>query len=386
MNRDGQFPSFVRKTLEMVSGNGLKRTLRPVFRISPRECMIGNIRYLDFSSNDYLGFSVREELKAGAIYWTEKYGIGSGASRLISGTSDACMALEAKIADWKGFEASLIMGSGYMGNLGIVEALSRRDSAIFGDKLNHASINKGCLLSNSKFIRYKHNDTKQLRQLADRENSFEALLVSDTVFSMDGDIAPLDELAGIALEKSMLLYLDDAHGSGVFGENGKGLATPEICDVALTTFSKALGSYGAVVSCSAQIKEYLVNVCAPFIFSTALPPAVLGAVDAALDLLKTDEQRKARVRLIERSGYVCNELKRMGYDVGGSQTMIIPVIIGDPDDTLRFSASLTENGIYALAVRPPTVPQGTSRIRLSLNACHTDGDIEKLLEVFRRLS
>ncbi len=380
------FPTFAEKTLALAAEKALKRTLRPVYRLSSRECVIGGKHFLDFSSNDYLGFSVREEVKEGAVRWTEKYGAGSGAARLISGTSDACLELEKRIASWKGFEAALIVGSGYMANLGVVESLARRSSAVFADKLNHASLNKGCTLSQARFLRYRHCDMEQLKILAERDPFPEGLLTSDTVFSMDGDIAPLEELSRIAADHSLVLYLDDAHGSGVFGKHGKGLAGPENCDLALTTFSKALGSYGGAVCCSARMKEYLIQSCAPFIFSTALPPAALGATEAALDLLMKEETDVLRERLLRMSAHVRDELKTMGYNTGASRSMVIPVIIGDADETLRFSASLSENGIYALAVRPPTVPAGTSRIRLSLNASHTDMDLEKLLEVFRRLA
>ena len=273
-----------------------------------------------------------------------------------------------------------------MANLGVVESLARRSSAVFADKLNHASLNKGCTLSQARFLRYRHCDMEQLKILAERDPFPEGLLTSDTVFSMDGDIAPLEELSRIAADHSLVLYLDDAHGSGVFGKHGKGLAGPENCDLALTTFSKALGSYGGAVCCSARMKEYLIQSCAPFIFSTALPPAALGATEAALDLLMKEETDVLRERLLRMSAHVRDELKTMGYNTGASRSMVIPVIIGDADETLRFSASLSENGIYALAVRPPTVPAGTSRIRLSLNASHTDMDLEKLLEVFRRLA
>lgn len=377
-------PDFVKKTLNEVDAKGLRRKIRPVQRISPRECRIQEKTFLDFSSNDYMGFSTREELRAGAADWLNQYGAGSGAARLISGTTDACMELEERIARWKGFEAALLIGSGYMANLGVTEALASRDSVIFADKLNHASINRGCVLSQAKFLRYKHNDMNHLSLLAEHNPCPDALLVSDTIFSMDGDLAPLTELAELAQKNRMVLYLDDAHGSGVFGPRGKGLTSPDLCTVALTTFSKAMGSYGAAVTCSREMKDYFINRCAPFIFSTALAPAVLGAISAAVDLIQTEESQKARERLLARSKMVRDELTAMGYQTGKTQSMIIPVIAGTPEKTAALSRELAENGIYALAVRPPTVPQGTSRIRLSLNATHTDSDLEQMLSAFRR--
>lgn len=385
MERD--LPFFAAGLLEKARIAGLERKLRAVKRVSPREIEFDNKRYIDFSSNDYLGFSMRSELVEASRAASLERGASSGAARLISGTDEAVLALEEKIAAWKGFESALVIGSGYMGNMGVVEALTHREGYIFADKLNHASINKGCQLSNAKFMRYKHNDIAHLeRMIGSSENHEDSLLVSDTVFSMDGDIAHLEQLAETARNNSLMLYLDDAHGSGVFGDNGKGLATSDNCHIALTTFSKALGAYGAAILCSKEMKSYLVNSCAPFIFSTALPPGVVGAVSSAIDLLHTNELHDARKRLLEKSSFVVDSLNAMGYDTLDTQSMIIPVVTGDAERSLEFSRALAERGLYALAVRPPTVPAGTARIRLSLNVCHTDSDIEKLLEVFKDLS
>ena len=384
---NGEIPSFISKFMDGVRANALERTLRGVKRLSPREIEFSQKRCIDFSSNDYLGFSMRPELIEASVAATRKYGASSGAARLISGTNDAYLELEEKLAAWKGFESAIIIGSGYMANSGAVEALSHKDSFIFADKLNHASINKGCQLSQAKFLRYRHNDMAHLETILEREgeNARDALLVSDTVFSMDGDTAPIQALAETAKKHSLLLYLDDAHGSGVFGENGKGLADSSNCDAALATFSKALGAYGGAILCSKELKAYLVNSCAPFIFSTALPPGVIASVSSAIDLLRTDELAKSRKRLLDMSFHVRDTLNSWGYSTLDTNSMIIPVVTCDSEKTLRFSRTLFENGIYALAVRPPTVPAGTARIRLSLNAEHTDSDIEKLLEVFNKM-
>ena len=379
-------PDFIVKAVESVEVLGLKRTLRAVERVSPREIVIGGRHLVDFSSNDYMALSMRPELIERACEWTRRYGAGSAASRLISGTTEACLLLEEKLAAWKGFEAAMILSSGYAGNVGAIAALSGRSRTIFADKLNHASLNQGCLLSGGDFKRYAHCDWEHLERMLSSAGEGGKLIVSDTVFSMDGDIADLARLHDIAESTHALLYLDDAHGSGVLGKHGHGLATPALCDVALSTFSKALGSFGSCVCCSRAIKEYLVNHCASFIFSTALPPSVLGAVDAALDLLRTEEMEQARAALFRRADALRKGLNEMGFDTGKSETMIVPLLIGETEQTTDFSMRLQEEGILGVAIRPPTVPRGTARIRLSLNAAHTDADVEHLLAAVRRIS
>ncbi len=378
------FPEFAGKAMAAAEELGLKRTLRAVRRVSPREVEINGKHLLDFSSNDYMALSMRPELIEGACEWTRKYGAGSAASRLISGTTEACLELEEKIARWKGFESAMILSSGYAGNVGLIAALSGRSRLIYADKLNHASLNQGCLLSGGEFKRYPHVDFDRLEQMTAGEEIPEKMIVSDTVFSMDGDVADLARLHSIARKRDTLLYLDDAHGSGVLGRNGHGLATPELCDVALSTFSKAMGSFGSCVCCSAAMKEYLVNHCASFIFSTAMPPPVLGAISAAIDLMYTAEMEQARSALLLRADHLRNALHEMGIETGKSETMIVPLLIGDTGKATAFSAKLQEEGILGVAIRPPTVPRGASRIRLSLNAAHTDSDVEHLIQAIRR--
>lgn len=376
---------MIRARMDDIRAKGRLRTLRAVNRISPRECEIDGKRLIDFSSNDYMGLSMRPELMAEAIEWTRRFGTGSGASRLISGTSGAALELEAKIAEWKGFESALILSSGYSANLGVISALANKNTAIFADKLNHASINTGCLLSQAEFKRYRHSDMNHLRRLIANTPNEMKLLASDTVFSMDGDVAPLEELHKIAREANAMIFLDDAHGTGVTGRGGKGYASPENCDVSLATFSKAVGSSGGCLLSTNEVREYLINTCSPFIFSTAMPPSTLGAISAAVDLLRSAEMDEARAHLHEISAYARQAVHDLGYACGNSETMIIPVIIGDPLATVEVSKALYNAGFLALAVRPPTVPEGTSRLRVSLNASHTREDVERFIDALAQI-
>ena len=341
---------MIRARMDDISAKGRLRTLRAVNRISPRECEIDGKRLIDFSSNDYMGLSMRPELMAGAIEWTRRFGTGSGASRLISGTSGAALELEAKIAEWKGFESALILSSGYSANLGVISALANKNTAIFADKLNHASINTGCLLSQAEFKRYRHSDMNHLRRLIANTPNEMKLLASDTVFSMDGDVAPLEELHKIAREANAMIFLDDAHGTGGTGRGGKGYAAPENCDVSLATFSKAVGSSGGCLLSTNEVREYLINTCSPFIFSTAMPPSTLGAISAAVDLLRSAEMDEARAHLHEISAYARQAVHDLGYACGNSETMIIPVIIADPPTGRSYAARASAS--LAAALRP----------------------------------
>lgn len=374
-------PDFIKNFIADAERKNRKRTLRSITPFSPAECLLDGKKVLNFSSNDYLGLSWHPLLKEEALKWMEKYGSGSTSSRLVCGTTTAIMELEEKIAEWKKSEAAILFGSGYLANTGIISALSDRESIILADKLNHSSLNSGCLLSGAKFRRYRHNDMKALKNmLASSNASTEKLIVSDTVFSMDGDIAPIEELCNEARNNNALLFLDDAHASGVFGENGEGLAHADANTVVMGTFSKAMGSYGAYAACSKELKEYLVNRCSTFIYSTALPPSVCGSISAALRLVRSSEFAAIRTELKNKSERLRKELKNMGYDTGASSTQIIPLIINDTEKTLLLSDFLLKKGILAVPIRPPTVPENSSRIRISLNASHSHSNISFLLE------
>jgi len=393
----------ISRELEAARGAGLLRGLRGVTPLSPRECLVGDPprRCLDFSSNNYLGLAGDPRLMEEGIRWTERYGVGSRASRLVSGTLPAVLELEERVAAWKGFEAALILGSGHAANVGAVSALVGRGGLVLGDRLNHASLNDGCRLSGARFSRYRHCDYDDLDKKLDSfprglakggdadYRSFDgvaALVVSDTVFSMDGDIADVASLSVVARRHGAMLYLDDAHATGVFGDRGEGVASSVSAEVAMGTFSKALGCYGAYVACSRVVRDWLVNKCGPFVYSTALPPSVYGAVSAALDIVSGDEGRASRRRLAEISAETARRIRGLGFDTGRTETPIIPVMVGDLERAVGMSRALLERGILVPAIRPPTVPRGTVRLRVSLNAAHTDGDLDALLDALRSVA
>ena len=378
---------LINNFLKEAEAAGLKRTLRRVTPISARECLLEEsvAPVIDFSSNNYLGIADHPKLKEESIRWTEKFGTGSKASRLVSGTLPEYIELEEKIAAWKGYDAAMIIGSGYMANTGIIPALADRKSAIFADKLNHASLNAGCKLAEAKFLRYTHNDFDTLDRQLQQSTANDKIIISDTVFSMDGDIADMIQLAKFAKAYNAMLYLDDAHATGLFGERSEGLAHNQNADIAMGTFSKAMGCYGAYAACSEEIKEYLINRCGSFIYTTALPPGVYGAISAVVDLVQTPEFCEIRRKLLEKSANFAKEIRNLGFETGNTGTPIVPIIIGDTDKTLRMSQRLLEKGFFAVPIRPPTVPKGTARLRISLNAAHTDEDIERLLEAMRSI-
>jgi 8-amino-7-oxononanoate synthase len=347
---------------------------------------------LNASSNDYLGLASHPGCARRACEYARAWGTGSASSRLICGTLPVHEALEAKLARLKGSEAALVMGSGFQTNASALAALLdhqalKAEPLVFADKLNHASMHEGCRLAKARQIRYRHLDLDHLESLLTKyaEVSGPRFILSETVFSMDGDRADVPALAGLAARFGAFLYLDEAHAVGVLGPGGMGLAAGVAIEDGLVmgTFSKALGSYGAYVCCSRTVREYLVNRAPGFIFSTALPPPVLGAVDAALDLAQgMDSERETLMTL---SGRLRTGLRQAGLHTGGSTTQIVPVTVGEESRALAAMRALEAEGILAVAVRPPTVPTGSSRLRLSLTALHSKEDVDRLTEAVPRV-
>ncbi|ODA68941.1 8-amino-7-oxononanoate synthase 2 [Methyloligella halotolerans] len=366
---------------------GLQRSLIDMRPLDARLIEVAEKTYVNFSSNDYLALRFHPALIGRAKLWLEAFGAGSGASRLVTGNLEAFSIVEAKIAKLKRKEAALVMASGFQTNGAVLQALLDPQvlggrPLVFADKLNHASMHFGCAAAGIRQQRYRHRDAGHLAELLEKSKGEEAprFILTESVFSMDGDVAPLEEIGALAKEYGATLIVDDAHGTGVLGSEGEGLS--EGADIVIGTASKALGGYGAFVACSKEIRDYLVNRCSGLIYSTALPPAVLGAMDAALDLLPNlREARATAARLSKRFRDGTNSLE---FETGASQTQIVPVIVGSAQAAQGLSRKLRAAGHWATAIRPPTVPKGTARLRFAFTAAHTDADVDDLLNVLEQ--
>lgn len=332
----------------------------------------------DFSSNDYLALSLHPDLVATSRKYLEMAGTGAGAARLMSGDLAVYHDLEKKIAELKGQEAGLLFGSGYLANCGIIPALVGRQDVVFCDRLNHASIYDGCRLSRARLLRFQHNDLNHLEDLLkSKRGKGEALIVVESIYSMDGDRSPLKELISLKEKYGCLLMVDEAHATGVFGPNGGGVIEEEgvssQVDIAMGTFGKALGSYGAYVAASDSMVDYLVNRARSFIYSTALPPAVVGASIAAIKIVQ--EQPELRQKLFDKVNLFKSILTEGGLEGLGS-SQILPVLVGKSSTAVHLAEKLRRKNIFATAVRPPTVPEGTARLRFSITL-HQKNDVLK---------
>ncbi|MDI6735362.1 MAG: 8-amino-7-oxononanoate synthase [bacterium] len=382
---------FLREELDRLEKQGLSRKLRmidscdgPTIKIFCQSCQTHQTKIL-LCSNDYLGLTQHPKVKEKAKEAIERFGCGSGASRLISGTFLLHSELEKKLAEFKKTEAALVFASGYAANLGVISSLAGRGDVIIIDKLNHASIIDGCRLSEADLRVYPHKNMVSLEKiLKQTQNKRLRLIITDGVFSMDGDLAPLPEIVNLAKKYKALVMVDDAHGSGVLGKEGRG--TVEYfdlegqIDIQMGTLSKALGSLGGFIAGSNILIEYLINKARSFIYSTALSPAQVATALASLEIIQTEPQ--LRLRLLQNVRYLKQGLENSGFDTMGSQTQIIPVFIGETNKTMQASKFLYEHGIFAPAIRPPTVPQGKSRLRLSLMATHTTAHLDRVLSAF----
>jgi glycine C-acetyltransferase len=375
--------------LDLLREQGLFRSMRHLEGEQSGRVVLDGCQVLLLCSNNYLGLANHPALKEAAIRGVERYGVSSGASRLVSGNMDLHEALEARIAAFKGTEAALVFNSGYAANTGIIPVLAGKGDTIFSDRLNHASIVDGCLLSRARLVRYPHNDMASLRKLLDETSvSGRRLIVVDGVFSMDGDLAPLRDLVALKKKYDALLMVDDAHGTGVLGRSGRGSA--ELCgvmeeiDIQMGTFGKALGSFGAYAATSREIVDMLINRSRSFIFSTSLPPAVLAASLAALDLVDSPAGAELRERLTKNANMFRDALQAAGYDTMGSVTQIVPVSVGEAGPAMEFSRLLLEEGIFVQGIRPPTVPAGSCRLRCTVMATHTADDLTRAAEVITK--
>jgi 8-amino-7-oxononanoate synthase len=369
--------------LDTLGREGLRRKLTGMKALDARTVRVEGRAYVNLASNDYLALRFHPKLVARAAEWAERYGAGAGASRLITGNLDLFAGIEAKAARLKRKQAALIMASGFQTNASVLQALFDRtvfgaEPLVFADRLNHASMHFGCKAAGVNQLRYRHGDAGHLAELLSQYqgDSRPKFILTESVFSMDGDVAPLAEIARLASAHEATLIVDDAHATGILGEGARGLS--DEADIVIGTFSKGLGSFGAYVAGSELISDYLVNRCSGLIYSTALPPPVLGAIDAALDLLPgMDEERAHVARLASRFRAGVRDL---GYDTGASSTQIVPLIAGSAEAALALSARLKEAGFWATAIRPPTVPQGTARVRLAFTCAHDETDVDALLD------
>jgi len=351
----------------------------------------GGRDFVNLASNDYLGLSRHPALIQAAQAYVEEFGSGSTASRLVTGNHPAYAGIEARIAAGKGKEAALLLASGYQTNLTVLAALAdkavlKRPVTILADRLVHHSMLQGAALSGARLLRFGHNDLDHLKTLLRARQGDFVLIASESVFGMDGDRADLAALGDLAARYDAMLYIDEAHATGVFGKNGFGLAAdcPAAVDVAMGTFGKALGSFGSYVACSGELRDYLVQRCGGLIYSTALPPPVLGSITAVLELLPN--LAEARARLLASAETLRNTLRAQGWDCGASTTQIIPVIVGAEAAVLDLAARLEGEGFLVAAIRPPTVPAGSARLRLSLSAAHRPEDIARFVAVMADLA
>ena len=375
--------SEVAERLAELRRAGLQRRLRLIEGPQGPRVLLDGAEVLLLCSNNYLGLADHPRVRQAAADAAERFGAGAGASRLISGSMSLHRKLEDRLAEFKGSEAALLFGSGYLANTGTVAALAGRDGVVFSDELNHASIIDGCRLSRAEKFVYRHLDLEHLEWGLRAAGRRSQLIVTDGVFSMDGDVAPLAGLVELARRHDCMLMVDEAHGTGALGPGGRGSVAAaglsgEV-DVVVGTLGKALGGYGAYVCASAQLVELLINTARPFIYSTAPPPPSVGAALAALSMLA---DRPGMVEQLRRNAATLRErLIGQGLETGGSRTQIVPVLVGDARRAMALCERTLEGGVFAQAIRPPTVPAGSSRLRLTVMANHRAEELRHAAQV-----
>lgn len=369
--------------LDDLRDRGLYRKLRLISGPQGPRVLLDGKPVLLLCSNNYLGLADHPRVRKAAADAAMRWGAGAGASRLVSGNMTIHRRLEERISEFKGSEACVLFGSGYLANAGIVSALAREGDVVFSDSLNHASIVDGCRLAKARTFVYDHCDMDHLEFGLREAGGRGALIVTDGVFSMDGDIAPLEEIVELAARFDARVMVDDAHGMGAIGPGGRGSVAEagleDEVDIVVGTLGKSLGAYGAYACTSRTMAKYLVNTARTLIFSTALPPPAVAAAGAALELLSEEPQRVER---LQRNARVLREaLAEQGMRTGGSTTQVLPLVVGQADDAVRVCERALERGIFAQAIRPPTVPDGSSRLRLAVMASHTRTELQEAATV-----
>lgn len=373
------------KRLATLAQRGLSRHLRLISGAQESTVVLDGREVLLLSSNNYLGLATHPALKRAAQEAIARFGCSAGSSRLISGTMELHHQLEHRLAASKGTDAALVFPSGYHANIGVLSALMELGDTILSDELNHASIIDGCRLSRAQVRVFRHCDMAHLEQLlAESSHAGQQLIVTDSVFSMDGDVAPLDKIVALARRFAAWVMVDEAHATGVFGPYGAGvveaLGLQQEIEIQMGTLGKALGGAGAYVAGSRELIDWLINRARSFVYTTGIPPAVAATALAALDVVKQEPER--RTHLWQNAATLQEGLERLGYRLGATRSMILPVRIDDTDSTMRLTEALRRRGIFAQGIRPPTVPEGTARLRVTPMATHTPEQLSRALDAF----
>lgn len=380
---------WMQKDIRGLKEAGLYKTIRTIQSPQGAWLMVDDKKVLNLCSNNYLGLANHPYLIQAAQQILQSHGVGPAAVRTIAGTMDIHLELEKRMAKFKRVEAAINFQSGFVANLGTIQALVSKDDVIFSDELNHASIIDGCRLSGARIIRYAHVDAVNLEEvIKQNEGTYRrALIISDGVFSMDGDVAPLDKLCAVANAHDILLMVDDAHGEGVLGEGGRGIVDHfqlhGKVDIELGTFSKAFGVVGGIIAGNATLIDWLRQAGRPFLFSSAVTPADAAACLAAVDLL--EKSTELVDRLWENTRYFKKEIKNLGFDTGQSTTPITPVMLGDATIAQQFSQELFNLGVFATPIWYPTVPKDKARIRVMISAAHSQNDLDQGLQAFKEV-
>ncbi len=374
------------RELERIKEAGRYRFLRTIETAQSPRVVVDGREVILMCSNNYLGLADHPRLREAARRAIEEYGTSAVASRLVSGTMRLHQELEKALAEFKGTPQALVFNCGYMANVGVISSLLGPQDVVFSDELNHASIIDGCRLSRARVAVFPHKDMDALEDLLKREKGRRRMIVVDGVFSMDGDVAPLPDMVDLAEKYGAILMVDEAHGTGVLGERGAGtvehFGLTDRVPIQMGTLGKALGGFGAYVAGSQILREYLINRARSFIFTTALPPADMAVALEAVRLVQEEPQR--RKKLHENVAYLVEGLNSLGFSVSNQGTAVVPVVIGPEDKTMEMSQRLLEYGVFVAGIRPPTVPPGTSRLRVTLMATHTREDLDRALEAFER--
>ncbi|RMF95004.1 MAG: 8-amino-7-oxononanoate synthase [Candidatus Schekmanbacteria bacterium] len=376
------------KELEKLKKENLYRSLRIIESAQKPKVRIEGKEFLLFSSNNYLGLSNNPIIKKKAAEALKKYGCGACASRLISGNVEPYVSLEKTIARFKGTKEALVFSSGYAANVGTISTIAESSDTIFSDALNHASIIDGCRLSRAQIKIYNHKDVNHLEDLVKKtKGRGKKIIITDSIFSMDGDIAPLGDIQKVAKKYGCLLFVDDAHATGTLGKRGRGSAEffniNGKIDIYMGTLSKAVGSVGGFIAGKRKLIEFLINRSRSFIYSTGLPPSALAASQSALELIEKDLSYLNNLKRNEK--LIKEGLEEIGYDTMESETQIIPVLMETEERAIKAFHFLFKNNIFVPAIRPPTVPKGKARLRITPMASHTRKDIEYLLDVFAKM-